>query len=176
VDRLAEHRLMIVDACVVIDFIQADRSVLRLIAEHVGPVHVIEPIVEEISHIENSEELIELGLTIIEELELEDAYAAVAPGPISFQDRLCLLTAKRYGFTCVTNDKNLRKLCEQEKVPLLWGLELLIELHKVGGISGKEAIQVAQAIRESNSKHITSHIVTDFTGRIRRQESERSKP
>ena len=78
-------------------------------------------------------------------------------------------------FMCVTNDKNLRKLCSQEDIPLLWGLELLAELHKAGGISGKEAEMIAQAIRESNPKHITAKIVLRFTDIIRRQESERSR-
>jgi len=38
---------MIMDACVLIDFIKTDRTVLELIVKHVGPVHVISPIVEE---------------------------------------------------------------------------------------------------------------------------------
>lgn len=175
--RPAAHNPMIMDACVLIDFIKADPSVLQLIAEQVGPVHVISSVAEEVNHVENGEELAELGLTVIEP-EMEDAYAAAAgaSGPTSFQDRLCLLTAKRHSFTCVTNDTSLRKLCKQERVPLLWGLELLAELHKAGGIPGKEAEKIAQAIRATNPKHITAGIVEDFTSIIRRQESQRSRP
>ena len=44
----------------------------------------------------------------------------------------------------------------------MWGLELLIELYKVGGITGKEAEALAKAIRQSNPKHITEKIVSDF--------------
>ena len=86
-----------------------------------------------------------------------------------------MLTAKRHGFTCVTNDKNLRKLCKQEGVSLLWGLELVAELHKVGGITGKEADALAKAIRVSNPKHITEKIVSRFMGLIRCQEGHRSR-
>lgn len=174
--RSADLKLMIMDACVLIDFIKADRAVLKLIVQHVGSLHVTSPVVDEINEIEDENELVELGLIIIEP-EIEDAYAAASqPGPISFQDRLCLLAAKRHGFTCVTNDKNLRKLCKQEGVPFLWGLQLIVELHKAGGIPGKDADMIAQAIRASNPKHITAEIVSRFTEIIRRQESQRSRP
>jgi len=166
---------MIMDACVLIDFIKTDRTVLELIVKHVGPVHVISPIVEEVGEIDDESELLELGLAIMEP-EIEDAYAAAShSGPISFQDRLCLLTAKRHGFKCVTNDKSLRKLCEQEGIPLLWGLEILAELHKAGGISAKEAVLIAQAIRESNPKHITVKIISRFKDVIRQQKKQRSR-
>ena len=52
----------------------------------------------------------------------------------------------------------------------MWGLELLIELYKVGGITGKEAEALAKAIRQSNPKHITEKIVSDFVEHIRSQE------
>lgn len=158
------------------DFIKTDRTVLELIVKYVGPVHVISPIVEEVGGIDDENELLELGLVIMEP-EIEDAYSAAGhSGPISFQDRLCLLTAKRHGFTCVTNDKSLRKSCRQEGIHLLWGLEILAELHKAGGISGKEAQSIARAIRESNPKHISAKILSHFKDVIRRQEKQRPGP
>lgn len=173
--RLAHRQLMMMDACVLIDFINAERAVLELVVKHVGPLYVISPVVDEVNEIEGESELIALGLNIVEP-EIEDAYAAAGrSGPLSFEDWLCLLTAKRYGFTCVTNDKNLRKFCKQEGVPLLWGLELVAELHKVGGIPGKEAETLAQTIRRSNPKHITEKIVSRFVELIRRQEGHGSR-
>lgn len=167
-------RELIMDACVLIDFIKAERAVLELVVKHIGPLHVISQVVEEVNEIDENE-LVDIGLTIIEP-EIEDAYAASErSGSLSFADWLCLLTAKRHGFTCVTNDKNLRKLCEQEGVPLLWGLEVVAELHKIGGITGKEAVVFAQTISLSNPKHITEEIISDFESRIRRQEDHRSR-
>ena len=158
-----------------IDFIKADRTVLELVVKHVGPLHVTSPVVDEVSEIDDENELVALGLIIIEP-EIEDAYAASdRSGPLSFEDWLCLLTAKRHGFTCVTYDKNLRRFCQQEGVSLLWGLELVAELHRVGGITGKEADACAQTIRRSNPKHITEEIVSRFADRIRLQESQRSR-
>jgi len=168
--RPPSRKLMIMDACVLIDFIKVERSVLELVVKHVGPLHVASPVVDEVKEIDDENELVALGLIIVEP-EIEDAYTAgIQSGPLSFQDWLCLLTARRHGFTCVTNDRNLRKLCRQEGVPLLWGLELLIELHKAGGITGKEAEALAKTIRQSNPKHITEKIVSDFVEHIRSQE------
>ena len=167
---------MIMDACVLIDFIKADRAVLELVVKHVGPLHVAGPVVDEVREIEGENELVELGLIIVEP-EIEDAFAAASPaGPISFQDRLCLLTAARNDLICVTNDKNLRRLCSEKGVPLLWGLELLSELHKAGGIPGKQAEAIARAVRASNPKHITEEILSRFTDTIRRRERVRPKP
>ena len=125
------QRIMIIDACVLIDFIRTDKSVLTLVANTIGRIHVPSPIVDEVMDLESEDELLELGLTIIEP-ELEDAFlAASTVDAISFQDKICLLTAKRHGFSCVTNDKNLRKCCEKEGVPIVWGLELLAKLQEV---------------------------------------------
>ncbi len=160
---------MIMDACVLIDFIRTDRTILELIVKYLGPVHVITSIVEEVCDIDDESELMELGLVIMEP-EIEDAYvAADFSGPLSFPDRLCLLTAKRHGFRCITNDRSLRKLCRQEGVPLVWGLEILVELHKAGGIPGKDAELIAQAIHDSNPKHITNEIISRFKDIIRQQ-------
>jgi predicted nucleic acid-binding protein len=159
---------MIMDACVLIDFIKADRSVLELVVKYVGPLHVASHVIAEVNEIEDENELVDLGLIIVEP-EIEDAFAAATgAGPTSFQDRLCLLTARRYGLTCVTNDKNLRKLCEQEKLPRLWGLELLVELHRCGGIPAEDALDIARKIHVANPKHISERLLKRLTHLIQR--------
>jgi len=163
-------KLLLMDACVLIDYLKTERSVLELFAKHIGPLHVVSSVAEEVREIERLDELTEIGLIIVEP-ELEDAFVAAGQiGPTSFQDKLCLFTARRYGFTCVTNDKNLRKLCVQEKVPLIWGLELLVTLHRAGGIPANDAEDIAEKIHESNPKHITRKIISKFKTMIRKQE------
>ncbi|MGI6746273.1 MAG: type II toxin-antitoxin system VapC family toxin [Acutalibacteraceae bacterium] len=115
-------QLMIMDACVLIDFLNADRTVLHLISRYVGPVYVVSPVVEELRDINDPGELIELGLSVIEP-EIEDAYIAAGNiTSISFQDRLCLLTAKRHGLTCVTNDTSLRRHLQGRRCPSALGV------------------------------------------------------
>jgi len=154
---------MIMDACVLIDFIKADRSVLELVVKHVGPLHVNGPVIDEVKDIESEKELVKLGLIIVEP-EIEDLDAASQKNRrTSKPDNLCLLMAKRHGLTCVTNDKPLRTLCEKENVPTMWGLELLIELHRSGGIPAETALDIARKRHEANPKHITHEILEQFT-------------
>lgn len=173
--RQAYPKLMIIDACVLIDFLEADRSIIRRIVKYVGPVYVTSPVVDEVNDIGNEDELSDLDIIVVEP-DMEDAFAAAGQtGPLSFQDRLCLLTAKRNGWTCVTNDKNLRKRCRQENVKLLWGLEVLAELHKFRGISDKKVLEMAHEIHASNPKHITQTILSRFEKIIGQQVSKRQK-
>ena len=158
---------LILDACVLIDYLKTDRLVLKLFAVYIAPVYVISPVIREINQIESSYELIELGLSI-DEPELDDVFlASNEKGPNSFQDLLCLYTAKRNGYICVTNDKNLRRRCREEGVSILWGLELQIDLYRTNGISRKDAEKTAQMIRESNPKHITRKIIETFFEKIK---------
>ena len=165
---------LLLDACVLIDFIKAEPLVLGLIAKHVGPVHVIRPVIDEINEIEGEDELIELGVIVVEP-EFADALAAggVSSGPTSFQDRLCVLSAKRLGCTCVTNDKPLRKHCSQQAVPVSWGLQLLSELHASEGISATDVISIACRIRQNNPTHISESLIQQFIKDINSREGHR---
>lgn len=159
---------LILDACVLIDFIKADRFLFGLIAAHVGQIHVPSPLVAEVREVSGEDELSELGITILEP-DLDDALLA-ASGQVkslSFQDQLCLLTAKRHGFVCVTNDRCLRAQCEQESVPLLWGLQLLLLLHRKKAIPPDEAVRLAGVVRRNNPTHITARLIERFERLIR---------
>lgn len=159
---------VIADACVLIDFMNSAPGAIKLIAEHSGPIHVASPIVDEVREIEDEQQLVELGLIVVTP-ELEDMFeAASKTGSLSFQDRLCLLTAKRWGFECATNDKRLRNACSKEDVPVIWGLELLLRLHKTGGISAADAIKIAKLIHNSNPRHVTLKILHQFQGKLKR--------
>jgi len=174
IDLPSVRKLMTMDACVLIDFFKADRTILQFVVKYVGPLYVTSPVVDEVNDIDDEKELIELGVDIIEP-DIEDAYAAASQtGPTSFQDQLCFLLAKRRSLTCVTNDKPLRKLCAQEGIPVLWGLELLAELHNAKGISGQKAKVIAQVIQKANLKYIDSKIVARFNEIIDRQEIKHS--
>jgi rRNA-processing protein FCF1 len=154
---------------VLIDYLQADASIIRVLVEHIGPLHVTSSLIEEINDIDDENELTGLGLIVIEPNIEEFSYSST--GPLSFHDQLCFFTAKCSGFTCVTNDKNLRRLCEQEGVPIMWGLEVIAELHRVGGITRRNAEALAAAIAEANPMHMTDEIISRFLKRIRGQET-----
>ena len=92
--------------------------------------------------------------------------AAGEKGPLSFQDNLCFLMAKQNGWTCVTNDKPLRRKCETERVPLFWGIELICILVESGGLPLKQATEIILEIKKLNPKYITDSIVENAFKRL----------
>lgn len=158
---------MIMDACVVIDFLDVEPGIFQSVSRSIGPLYVVSPVVEELHDIESAEELMTLGISVIEP-ELDDTFSAAEKvGALSFQDWLCLLAAKRHTLTCITNDKALRRQCEEEGVSLLWGLELLLMLNKTEGITKKEAEEIALKIHQKNPWHINKDILKDFKKKLK---------
>jgi hypothetical protein len=87
---------------------------------------------------------------------------------MSVQDRLCFLLAKAYGWTCVSNDGALRRVCLAEGVELLWGLEMMGLAVEAGALPGDVAEAVARVIQESNP-YVTEEIVAAFVARFVRK-------
>ena len=155
-------QLLMIDANVLIDYALADPSILALVARHIGPLHVPRPILAEVEQLDDAA-CVRLGLTILEP-ELDDLTAAASRrGALSFEDHLCLLAAQRGGFTCVTNDKTLRRECEGAGVSILWGLQLMVQLVERRELSAEAALSTATAIHRENPRHITAEILARFT-------------
>jgi predicted nucleic acid-binding protein len=139
------------DACVLIDFATSDVSVLTLVSAHVGQVHVPSPVFDEVEQIDDTLAS-SLGLKLIEPTLEMLVEAGAARGRLSFQDRICVLVAKAGGFTCVSNDRSLRATCTAEGVPVLWGLELLVELVSARALPAESAREVATQIMTANKR------------------------
>jgi len=164
--RTEPERLLIMDACVLIDYMNGEPELFKLISSHIGIVFVATPIIEEVDSINSLEELEELGLIPLEP-ELDDVFlAGKLDGKTSFQDNICYLTAKRQGLTCVTNDKNLRNRCEESAVPHIWGMELILKLVEAGGIAKEEALIIAEEIHKTNPRHIGKKVLRDFRNKL----------
>ena len=158
--------LLILDACVLIDFMKAEPSLFGIIVSNVGPVHVVSTVYEEVVQLTSLQHMADLGISLVEP-EIEDAFEVERMrGSTSFQDNICLLTAKRLGMTCITNDKSLRKACSQHDVPIMWGLELLLQLVRAGGLDHKSAVEIGRQIHADNPRHISSKVVADFEKRL----------
>lgn len=160
-------RFLILDACVLIDFLEADPSVLAVARDHLAPIAVVRPVFDEVDDI-TEQQAHELGLQIVDvglDLAIE---AGSRQGPLSFEDCLCLLLAAREGWTCVTNDAALRKACLQESVDVRWGLELLLDLVKAGGLGHDEARSIATTIHAQNPHYVTSKILASFVAKLKK--------
>lgn len=156
-------QLLILDANVLIDLISADAHLLRQLARHLGTVHVLDIVLDEVNEIEDESHARALGLEIIES-EQEDISTAIADtaSPVSFQDRMCLLSAKRYTYTCVTNDKKLRSLCTEQGVCIVWGLELLLNLASTGTVKKERLARAGKKIQQMNPLYIKKSILDEF--------------
>jgi len=112
------------DANTLIDFCKTDKVIIKLICSYVGQIYLATPVLSEIKEI-NESECVELGIKLVEP-ELDQVMLAVEKrGSLSFQDNICLILAKNNGWTCVTNDKPLRRECKLEGIPLIRGIQLI---------------------------------------------------
>lgn len=159
------QRLLILDANVLIDFCEADHTVLSLISTYIGQIYIVTPVLDEVTLLEEGL-CASLGLHIIEPDLGQLLLAAEKRGALSFKDHLCLILAKANGWICVTNDGRLRRECEAEDVPVLWGLELLALLIESGGLSPEKARDIARAIHQANPRYVGIDILNRFLRRI----------
>ena len=158
--------LLILDACVLIDYIKAEPGLFKIIAGCIGPVHVVSTVYEEVVQLTSLQHMADLGISLVEP-EIDDGFEAEQmTGRTSFQDNICLLTAKRLGMICITNDRSLRTACSGHNVPIMWGLELLLQIVESGGLDYKSAIEIGRQIHANNPRHISPKVIADFEKKL----------
>jgi len=160
-----KRALLILDACVLIDFWDADPSLITLVTRHIGEAHIAENVLSEVRQVDRSA-AVNAGLTIVEPTMGMMLSAARRRRGISFQDHLCLLLAKERAWTCVSNDGRLRRACKEDGVAVLWGLELLAQLVEADGIPAAAGVELAQLMAESNP-FLTAPVVDRSIRRVR---------
>lgn len=157
--------VLLVDAYVLIDYQKSDISILGLAARHVGEVRILTTILEEVEGLDAAD-CERIGLTVVEPELHQVIQAAARRGPLSFHDHLCLIVAEANRFVCVTNDKTLRKRCEEENLSVLWGLEVMTALVRKGALQAGDAIRTAEKIHAINPLHIPAALVDRFTRKV----------
>lgn len=157
--------LLIVDANVLIDYLGSDPGVLSLASRYLGTVFVATPLLREVSGLSQAKAR-RLELSLVEPTLPQLLEAAGRRGPLSFEDRLCLILARDAGWTCVTNDRRLRRECTESGVEVLWGLELMLRLVARDRLDPQEALEVVMSIHEANPHHVHRKIVQRFRIKI----------
>jgi hypothetical protein len=160
------HRGLVLDANVLIDYRDTDLSILSLVTTHVAPVCVPGPILSEVPGLDEAT-CRDLGIEPYEPTLEELVNAGRRIGSLSFADRLVWLIARDRAWSCVTNEKPLRRLCSTEGVHTLWGLNLVLPLVECGELEVAHAIEVAGDIHRHNPHYITAAIVARFGERCR---------
>jgi hypothetical protein len=156
---------LVTDAKVLIDYAATDESVLAHAARHLGRVTVPLPVLDEVDLLDVAD-CEPLDIEVLEPSLEQLLEAGAERGRLSFEDRLCLVVARDAGWRCVTNDPRLRAACDTASVPVMWGLELLLELVLCGRFPPDQALAIAEELHRISPRHITSDIVAAFSRRI----------
>lgn len=161
--------LLVVDANVLIDFAMTDASVLGLVVQYVGPLHVPRDVLDEVESLDD-DACTRLGLTVVEATLEQLTEAGAGRGGLSFPDWVCLILARDNRWVCVSNDGKLRRTCNQHGIQVRWGLQLLLDLIAAGAIQPDPAIELARAIGATN-RWISPDIIAEFIQKVRRVSS-----
>ena len=158
---MSQRGFLVIDANVLVDYQAADLAILALVNRHVGVVHILTTMLAEVEGFDESD-CERLGFRVVEPTFAQVAEAAAPAGRLSFQDRTCLLVCRDHGWTCVSNDRALRKACESDGIEVVWGLELMLELVRHGHLPAEHASEAAERIHLANPVFVSSAILAAF--------------
>ncbi len=156
---------LLVDANVLVDYQAADLAILSLVSRHVGTVHIVSTVLAEVDGLDESE-CERLGFRVVEPTLAQATEAASPNGRLSFQDRTCLVVCRDNGWTCVSNDKALRRSCDAVGVAVRWGLELMLELVQEGHLPAEDADDAAERIHRANPVFLNATILAAFREKL----------
>ena len=151
--------VLLADADVLIDYRDSELAVLKLVAQQVGRVAVIPLVLEEVRGI-TATVCARLGIEVIEVETERMLRAAEVESSVSFTDRLCVVVCREEGWTCVTNDSALRRLCKRHGVETRFGLGLMVDLVTAGVLTRRRAVAVARQMQVSNPMQIDDRVLT----------------
>ena len=154
-----------VDANVLIDVRNADLSILKLFVDKVAPLHVLQPIVDEVGDV-TGRDLERLGVSVVHASAEDILAVSQRARALSLQDALCVEECSKSGHTCISNDKAVRAECGRRGIARMWGLEMLLFLVEAGALRRAKAHSFAKEMRRHNPAHITEAILDDLRGRL----------
>ena len=157
----ATPSVLLADADVLIDYRESELAILNLVVQHLGQVAVVPSVLEEVRGV-TAAQCARLGIEVIEVSTDRMLQAAQVESSVSFNDRLCLVVCREEGWTCVTNDGALRRLCERHGVETRFGLGLMVNLVAAGALTRRRAMTVARRMQASNPLHINDRVLTRF--------------
>jgi rRNA-processing protein FCF1 len=160
----AELKIVITDANVLIDYLATDRRILKLIAGLFKEVFIPEDVLDEVKQI-TAKQITACGFTVYYPDPETYYMAANTENGLSFEDNICIIDSKRFGWGIVTNDTKMRSKCEEEGVELFWGLQLMVILVEKGRLTKEAAIKAGEKISGSNAR-ITAKNLKEFINKI----------
>ncbi len=156
----------IADANVLIDYVKTSPEMLALVVRHLGPVCVEATIVDEVQQLDHAK-CKAIGLSVVQASLQQLTEASRRGGPLSFEDKLCLVMARDHGWICLSNDGALRAECLKQGIAVAWGLEIMLRLIALDHLDIKRAVEVAESIHVINPIYITRKIFSEFRSKAR---------
>jgi len=163
---------VILDANVLLDYLESDPSILLLAGSAIEPIVVPSPVLEELGQL-SRDAAQQFGVRSVEPSVADRVTAANehVEARVSAADYHCFMLARSTGELCVTNDAKLRGLLKssvkKSGARKLWrGLELIVELVRIGRLSHARAIEVADIIYDINPFNADGSL-SEFTEIIR---------
>ena len=153
--------VLLADADVLIDYRESELDILKLVVQHIGRVVVLASVLDEVRGVTPAQ-CRQLDIEVVEATTEQLVQASEGESRVSFNDYLCLVICLDEGWTCVTNDGALRRLCEHHGVATRFGLGLMVDLVAVGVLTQKRALAIARQIQASNPLHINESVITRF--------------
>lgn len=155
------------DANVLIDYVESDITMLAVYSSEIEQVIIPESIFDEVEQL-SLPECERYGLQVVEENMDEMMRASTeVHGPLSYQDKVCLYHTKSMDdATCITNEKALKRFCEEQDIPVKPGLKLMIELVDHDKIDAEVVIGLALKIQENNPLFINDAVIEDFKAKV----------
>ena len=162
--------VLLTDADVLIDYRESEIKILELVVQHIGHVVVLAPVLDEVQGVTPAQ-CAQLGIEVVEVETEQLVRASEVESRVSFNDRLCLVACREEGWTCVTNDGALRRLCERHGVATRFGLGLMVDLVAAGALTRRRAMAVARQIQASNPLHINERVLARFEDALTARDS-----
>lgn len=162
---MATPGFLLVDANVLVDYQAADLAILSLVSRHVGTIHIVSTVLGEVDGLDESE-CERLGFRVVEPTIAQATEAASPNGRLSFQDRTCLVVCRDNGWTCVSNDRALRRSCDAAGVAVRWGLELMLDLVQGRHLPAEDADDAAERIHRANPVFLNATILAAFREKL----------
>ena len=157
----------VLDANVLIDFCNADLSILSLAARVLGSIHVPLPVLAKVDQLSHSD-CEQAGLIVFEPSTEQLLEAGQGTTRLAFDDRICLIVCRDNHWTCLTNDKALRRACAELSIRIVWGLELMVLLVEARQLPPEEALVVAEQIHSMNQAFVDHTVLDGFRAKIQR--------
>lgn len=155
---------VVFDACALIDLVDQDPGLIRLIGAHIAHVVVPAPVLAQVSTLDR-DGAVALSLTIHEPSEAQLEEASRRRARLSFEDALCLVVARDLGLPCVTSDVGLVKACSS--IVECWeSWRPLLELVRVGKLEQDVCLAAVREMRDRNA-YITTDVFQMFEKRLR---------